>query len=99
MDHVNKHMQNVDTNMYTGLLGDSSIEANNIAGKFMAGSQEIKKIMNQYTKKWCDKKHKGLSIGARHEVFLKETDEMFEIILTRIQNEMEYLYPMVRKIG
>lgn len=99
MDKVNNHMQIVDTNLYTDLLGHSSSEANNTATNFMAGSQEIKKIMNAYVKKWCDKKCHGLSIGAKHDLFLKDTDDMFEMILNRIQNEMEHLYPMARKIS
>jgi len=99
MDHVNQHMQDVDSNLYTGLLGNSSANAHNTASNFMAGSQEIKKIMNSYVKKWCDKKRKGLSIGAKHALFLKDTDDMFEMILTRVQDEMEKLYPMVRKLS
>ena len=99
MDQVNTHMHIVDTNLYTDLLGHSSSEANNTANNFMAGSQEIKKIMNAYVKKWCDKKCHGLSIGAKHDLFLKDTDDMFEMILNRIQNEMEHLYPMARKIS
>ena len=99
MDQVHTHMQIVDTSLYTDLLGHSSSEANNTANNFMAGSQEIKKIMNAYVKKWCDKKCHGLSIGAKHDLFLKDTDDMFEMILSRIQNEMEHLYPMARKIA
>ena len=99
MDQVNTHMHIVDTTLYTDLLGHSSSEANNTANNFMAGSQEIKKIMNTYVKKWCDKKCHGLSIGAKHDLFLKDTDDMFEMILSRIQNEMEHLYPMARKIA
>lgn len=99
MDQVKTHMQIVDSNLYTDLLGHSSSEANNTANNFMAGSQEIKKIMNSYSKKWCDKKRHGLSIGAKHDLFLKDTDDMFEMILSRIQNEMERLYPMLRKIS
>jgi hypothetical protein len=98
MDKVNEHMQHVDSTLYTGLLRDASNEANNTANNFMAGSQEIKRIMKSYVRKWCDKKHKGLSIGSQHEQFMRETDEMFEMILNRVQDEMEHLYPMVRKI-
>jgi len=99
MDQVNEHIQIVDSNMYASLLQDTSEEAGNTANNFMSGSQEIKRIMNRYVKKWCDKKHQGLSIGAKHDDFLQETDEMFGMILNRIQDEMEHLYPMVRKIS
>jgi hypothetical protein len=99
MDQVKNHLQIVDSNLYTDLLGHTSSEANNTANNFMAGSQEIKKIIKSYNRKWCDKKNQSLSIGANHELFLKDTDDMFEMILSRIQNEMEHLYPMVRKIS
>ncbi len=98
MDKVNEHMQIVDSTLYSDLLQSSSNEANNTAKNFMSGSQEIRRIMKGYVRKWCDKQHKGLSIGAKHDEFLKETDEMFEMILNRVQDEMEHLYPMVRKI-
>ncbi len=99
MDLVDDHIHNVDSNLYTPLLRASSSEANNVANNFMSGSQEIKRIMNRYTKKWCNKKDHGLSIGAKHDEFLAQTDDMFDMILTRVQNEMEHLYPMVRKVS
>ena len=98
MEQVETHIHDVDSQLYTPLLRASSNEANNIANNFMSGSQEIKRIVNRYTKKWCNKKNHGLSIGAKHDEFLSETDDMFEMILTRVQNEMEHLYPMARKI-
>jgi len=99
MDQVNAHMHDVDSNLYTDLLSNKSIEANNTATNFMGGSQEIKKIMSAYAKKWLNKKKHALSIGAKHTLFLKDTDDMFEMILNRLQDEMEKLYPMVRQIS
>ncbi len=98
MEYVNAHMQNVDLNMYTDLLGDSSSESQNIVDNFMSGSQAIKKIMKDYKNKWCDRKQQKILIGPKHDTFVKETDEMFKMVLDRIQDEMERLYPMVRKI-
>lgn len=99
MDRVNEHMKKVDSNLYGDLLKHSSREINNTARNFMSGSQEIKRIMNRYVKKWCDKKNHDLSIGGKHEEFIKETDEMFEMILKRIQDETEHLYPTIRKVS
>ena len=99
MDLVEGHIKNVDSNLYVDLLRDQSSDANNIATNFMSGSQEIKRIMNSYARKWCDKRHHELTIGAQHEKFIEATDEMFEMVLNRIQDEMEHLYPMVRKIN
>lgn len=99
MDKVNDHMKLVDSNFYQTLLTSSSQDAVNTANNFMSGSQEIKRVMTNYKKKWCSKKHSGLTIGkGQHEKFLTQTNEMFAMILDRIQDEMEKLYPMVRNI-
>ena len=100
MDKIDNHMQLVDRNFYQGLLASSNPEANKIANNFMSGSQEIKRVMKIYVKKWCNKNSHELKIGrGQHERFVHQTDEMFELILDRIQDEMEKLYPMVRKIS
>ena len=33
-----------------------------------------------------------------HREFLEETDEVFDLILNRIQDEIEQLYPLIRTI-
>ncbi len=99
MDKVNEHMKFIDSNFYQSLLTNPSPDANKTANNFMAGSQEIKRVMNAYVKKWCHKKTHELNIGKNHERFITQTNEMFEMILDRIQDEMEKLYPMVRKIS
>ncbi len=98
MDHVKDHIHTVDADMYLDLLKHPDQNINNIANNFMSGSQEIKRIMNRYEKKWCNKRKREINIGAQYERFLSETDEMFNMILSRIQNEMEHLYPTVRKV-
>lgn len=99
MELVNCHLQAIDTSFYPSLLNHNSKNANATAKNFMRGSMMIKQIMSSYVKKWCDKKNQALSIGRQYDAFLKETDEMFEMILNRIQDETENLYPMVRKIS
>jgi len=99
MEHVNTHMQVVESNLYPDLLSNPAPEARNTAGNFMGSSQGVKHVMSSYAKKWCDKKQHALSIGSRHDEFIQETDDMFNVILTRIQDEYENLYPMVRRIS
>lgn len=99
MEHVNTHMQRVECDLYPDLLSNSEATARNTASNFMGSSQGIKHIMTGYKKKWCNTKRNGLSIGSKHDEFIKDTDEMFDVILKRIQDEMENLYPMVRKIS
>jgi len=99
VDDVMAHMHEIDSNWYIDLLRHSSQDIKNVANNFMSGSQEIKRIMNRYNKKWCSKGKRELVIGAEHSEFLKETSVMFDMVLKRLQDEMEHLYPAVRKIN
>lgn len=96
MDKFNEHMGLVD-HLYQGLLSDKEQKVNNTAQLFMSGEQELKRIIAQYKKKWCDKSRKELKL-ADHERFMKDTEELFEMVLSRIQDETEHLYPLVREI-
>ena len=95
MDKFNEHMGLVDR-LYQGLLADKEQEVNNTARLFMSGEQEIKRIIGQYTKKWCKKSRHELKV-ADHEKFTKDTEELFNMVLSRIQAETERLYPLVRE--
>ncbi len=95
MEKVKEHLNVVD-HLYSKLLAANDQEVNNVANLFMSGEQEIKKIISQYTKKWCNRKTHELVIGD-HQRFLDDTQEIFHMILARIQDETEKLYPLVRK--
>jgi hypothetical protein len=58
---------------------------------------EIRKIFSNYVKDWCSEKDRELTIRD-HAVFVKETEEMFGLVLDRIQRETEHLYPLIRKL-
>lgn len=45
-----------------------------------------------------DKEKDTLQI-KEHAQFLKDTDELFEIVLQRILDETEHLYPLVRSLS
>jgi hypothetical protein len=85
--------------MYSQLLTHEDHEIQKLARNFMSGSQEIKKIIAAYIKTWCPKKKADTLAIAEYEKFLKESEEMFELILERIQNETEKLYPLVRELN
>ena len=70
----------------------------NLVRNFMSGSQEIKKLINSYTKQWCPHRRPDELLIGDHERFLKDTERMFEMILQRIQDETEKLYPLIRKM-
>ncbi len=96
IEKLKEHLSAVD-HLYPSLLADRDKEANNVANKFMSGEQEIKKIISKYTKKWCHKKKHELIIGD-HDAFFEDTTDVFHLVLNRIQDETEHLYPMVREL-
>jgi len=98
-DKVKEHIDQVDHNLYSKLLTHDNHDVQMLARNFMSGSQQIKKIINAYMKAWCPREHSGSLAIADHERFMKDSEEMFELILERIQNETEKLYPLVRDLG
>ena len=100
VDLVKEHIETVDKEMYKDLLASSDDKVNNIAKNFMSGSMEIKKILKEFMHRWCPTSKKKDSLHIKeHAEFLKDTDELFEIVLQRIQDETEHLYPLVRSLS
>ena len=98
VDRVKDHLEVQDNHLYTAILRDGTSDAKHIAQNFMSGSKEIKRIFQDYQKKWSNKKGHHLRI-SNYSLFKKETDEMFNLVLKRIQDETEKLYPLVRSIS
>lgn len=96
MDKFHEHMGKVD-HLYQGMLSDKEQKVNNTARLFMSGEQELKRIITQYRKKWCKKGRPELRV-ADHERFMEDTREMFDMVLSRIQDETEHLYPLIREL-
>ena len=99
MDKVKDHIDLVDTNMYSKLLSHDDHEIQTLARNFMSGSQEIKRIMHEYTREWCPRKRSDTLSIRDHDKFLKDSEDMFELILQRIQMETEKLYPLIRELS
>ena len=98
VNKVHEHIDLVDKNLYGELLNDQDTEVRNLVKNFMSGSQEIKKLINSYTKQWCPHRRPDELLIGDHDRFLKDTERMFEMILQRIQDETEKLYPLIRKL-
>jgi len=96
---VKEHMDTVDKNMYSDLLASPDEKVNNVAKNFMSGSVEVKKILLTFTKQWCPSKNSNELRIKNHEAFLTSTDKLFDIVLQRILDETEHLYPLVRSLS
>ncbi len=99
MIQVKEHIDMVDKNMYSDLLASPDDKVNNVAKNFMSGSVEVKKILKTFSKQWCPTRGSNDLRIKDHEQFLGAIDELFEIVLQRIQNETEHLYPLVRSLS
>jgi hypothetical protein len=98
VDLVKKHIDLVDKNMYREMLNSPDKKINTVARNFMSGSMEVKKILKDFSKHWCPTRNKSSLTIKDHDKFLKETDELFDIVLQRILDETEHLYPLVRSL-
>jgi hypothetical protein len=94
---VKEHLEIEDKHMYSKLLTHTDKRVSNTAKLFLSGEVEIKRIFSAYLKKWCRKHKQELRIHD-YEAFRRETEEMFELVLNRIQDETEKLYPLVREV-
>ena len=95
VDAVKEHLAVTDSAMYSKLLGSGDQKLNNVANRFMGGSREINRIFSAYLKRWCKLRSKQLVI-REYDAFMRDTEEMFDMVLDRIQNETEHLYPAVQ---
>ncbi|MGB5735664.1 MAG: hypothetical protein WBM40_14615 [Thiohalocapsa sp.] len=94
---VKEHIELVDRELCGKLISYPDQAIKNTADRFLSGSTEIKRIFNQYLKDWCNESRHHLTIKD-HGEFLKETEQMFALVLDRIQRETEHLYPLIRKV-
>ena len=97
VEKVKEHLELTDSKLYSQLLTQGDNEITTTANRFMGGSKEIKRIFAKYLKKWCRLQKQQLLV-KNYDEFTRETEEMFEMVLDRIQDETEHLYPLVRKI-
>jgi hypothetical protein len=94
---VKEHIELVDRELCGKLISYPDQTVKNTADRFLSGSTEIKRIFNRYLKDWCNESSRRLMI-RNHPEFLAETEQMFALVLDRIQRETEHLYPLIRKL-
>lgn len=93
---VKEHLETEERELYQLLLMDSDNDARNTGRKFLSGSGEIKRVFGQYLKRWC----KGKELRIRdHEAFIRDTREIFALVIRRIDDEIVHLYPTLLNNG
>jgi len=94
---VREHVDLVDKQLCGRLISHPDQAVKNTADRFLSGSAEIKRIFASYLKDWCSEKHRQLNV-RNHEQFVDDTNQMFTLVLERIQRETEHLYPLIRRL-
>ncbi len=95
VDKVKEHLDTEERELYQSLLLHNDQRTRQIANKFLSGSGEIKRVFGQYLRRWS--RSRGLRIND-HDQFARDTREMFQLVLNRIEDEVEHLYPTVREV-
>lgn len=95
VDKVKEHLDLEERELYQPLLLHSDQRVRQTANKFLSGSGEIKRVFGQYLRRWS--RSRGLRIND-HDQFARDTREMFQLVLNRIEDEVEHLYPTVREV-
>lgn len=99
VEKVKNHLELQDNHLYSAILSDGSDADKKVAENFMSGSQEIKRIFKKYLKKWSKSGNKHQLLLADYDSFTAETRQIFDMVLKRIQDETEHLYPLIRSIS
>jgi len=97
VDQVRNHLEITDKKLYTQLLTSGDSHVTTVANRFMGGSKEIKRIFADFVKKWCNMKKQQLLV-TDYDEFARITEDMFDMVLDRIQDEVEHLYPLLREV-
>lgn len=96
MGLVREHLDVEERELYQALLMHDDNDVRNIGRKFLSGSGEIKRIFEQYRKRWC----KGKELRIRdHAAFVEDTRDIFNLVIRRIDDETVHLYPTLLEEG
>ena len=93
-DKLKVHLADEDKRIYPSLLIHEDPKVKSIAWGFISGEKPLRKTFDDYHKKWlkdCDFEFT--------EDFIEETNEMFDMLVHRIEREGQVLFPKLVEIG
>lgn len=93
-DKVKEHLAEEDKGLYPSLLIHEDPRIKSIAWGFISGEKPLRKTFDDYYKKWL--KHCDFNFS---EDFVRETQEVFDMLTYRIQREEQVLFPKLLEIG
>ena len=91
-DTVSDHLTHESRAAYKDLLPQNDNGAHEVAIQFMNNTNQLNKIMKDYTKHWCKAPHDFNT----NEAFIDETKSIFHLVTERINLEQNKLLPYIQ---
>ena len=90
---VNAHLREESRSLYQDLLtARPEPDARLILGQFLDNTEELKRLCNQYSRKWCKP---GMEGEGDTQQFLHDTRDIFRLVRQRIELENKRLLPLI----
>jgi hemerythrin-like domain-containing protein len=93
-DKVKKHLAEEDRSIYPSLLIHEDPRVKSIAWGFISGEKPLRKVFDDYYKKWLKDCEFNFTEG-----FVEETREVFDMLTQRMDREEQVLFPKLVEIG
>ncbi len=93
-DKVKKHLADEDRSIYPSLLIHEDPRVKSIAWGFISGEKPLRKVFDDYYKKWLKDCEFNFTEG-----FVEETREVFDMLTQRMDREEQVLFPKLVEIG
>ena len=90
---VTEHLALEDDTLYKELLVHSDADLQRVARNFLSGSHELRRLFTEYV-------HHACRPGSKQkecEAFVKESQDLFEMLEKRIQIEESKFYPLAAR--
>lgn len=91
---VKEHLAEEDSGLFPSLLVHEDPKLKSIAWGFINGEKPLKKSFDDYHRKWL----KNCDFNFSSE-FMAESNEIFELVSRRIEQEQTILFPKLEKSG
>lgn len=90
---VEAHLALEANSLYANLLSHNDSKVNAMTNRFLENSREIQRIFTGYVRKWC---RQGVNVQGNSD-FIRETHDIFDMIIDRINMESELFFPMAEQ--
>lgn len=85
------HLVFEDNTIYSALSRHDNTTVSSIAQDFHDSARQIKKRFSSYVRRWCNP-----TVGEHeHDELVKESREIFQLIMERVKYENEKMFPLV----